>query len=155
MRLMWQDKGQVLTEFVSSWESFTSSPKDELGFGNEQYLPFNQCLVAFPACAAFLLDPNSSEGFLKSIFPLADQPISTLAMKGVHFREAVPIPSDQKAKWGICQASLQAEFSLWSKSFTPWQREGLGNLQQLWHTPNSVRNGAPHPKTLPGIVVNC
>lgn len=50
------------------------------------------------ACAPFLLDPNSSQGIFKSVFPLADQPISTLAMKHVDFREDVPITSEQKAK---------------------------------------------------------
>lgn len=67
-----------------------------LGRSNICYLI--SALSLSSACAPFLLDPNSSEGFLKSIFPLADEPISALAMKGVHFRGACPVTSDQKAK---------------------------------------------------------
>lgn len=46
-------------KFVSSWQSFTSSPRHELGFRKEQYLPFNQRWCQAVLCPFSCLCPFS------------------------------------------------------------------------------------------------
>lgn len=128
-------------EFVSSWERFSSSPGDELGFGKEQCLPFHQCLCPFPA------GPKLFTGNFQ---------IRISFGWSAHLNPCHETCGFQRG----CSHNFRAKGKVRDlpgfptgralKSFLPWQRGELGNHQQLWHTPNSVRNGAPHPKPLPG-----
>jgi len=99
---MWPDRGTVNhREFVSSWEKFTSKRSNELCFKKHQCLPFHHTPVkasAMPLPFPRKPEPNCFECFLKFVFPLADEPGSTLAIKRMHFKEAVSITSDQNAK---------------------------------------------------------
>lgn len=72
----------------------------------ESYLSVCHCILtickvkasAVPLSFPCRPEPNCLEGFLKFVFPLANEPISTLLIKCIYFREAVSITSDQNAK---------------------------------------------------------